>query len=50
MYRKEQCLSLLKDPKEGEMENDEGEEIEGVPKMKCHKVLCFPFPWIQCED
>ena len=49
MYRKEQCLSLLKDPKEGEMENDEGEEIEGVPKMKCHKVLCFPFPWIHVE-
>uniref|UniRef100_A0A7N2QWY4 Uncharacterized protein n=1 Tax=Quercus lobata TaxID=97700 RepID=A0A7N2QWY4_QUELO len=38
MYRKEQCLSLLKDPEEGEMENDEGEEMERVPKLKWHKV------------
>ena len=50
MYRKEQCLSLLKDPEEVEAENDEGEEIERVPNLKWHKVLFFPFPWIQCGE
>ena len=38
MYRKEQCLSLLKDPEQDEESRDKV-DAERMPKLKWHKVL-----------
>ncbi|XP_044467920.1 transcription elongation factor SPT6 homolog [Mangifera indica] len=39
MYRKEECLSLLKDPEEQEVDDDNKDDFERPPKLKWHKVL-----------
>jgi hypothetical protein len=46
MYRKEQCLSLLKDPEQDD-ENRDKVDAEKTPKLKWHKVLfIFYFNYI----
>ncbi|KAJ0083669.1 hypothetical protein Patl1_30191 [Pistacia atlantica] len=39
MYRREECLSLLKDPEEQEVDDDNKDDFERPPKLKWHKVL-----------
>ncbi|XP_061357289.1 transcription elongation factor SPT6 homolog [Gastrolobium bilobum] len=39
MYRKEQCISLLEDPKYEESENTLLNDVETKPKLKWHKML-----------
>lgn len=41
MYRKEECLSLLKDPEEQEVDDDNKDDFERPPKLKWHKVIEF---------
>lgn len=38
MYRKEQCLSLLTDPDQGEIDDNNVEKSERNPTIKWHKV------------
>lgn len=38
MYRKEECLSLLKDPEQPEVDDDNLEKNERTPPLKWHKV------------
>lgn len=38
MYRKEECLSLLKDLEQNEVNNDNNDDFERTPTMKWHKV------------
>nr|DAD43000.1 TPA_asm: hypothetical protein HUJ06_001230 [Nelumbo nucifera] len=39
MYRKDQCMSLLRDPELDEAEFEDGNDIEKKPTLKWHKVL-----------
>ncbi|XP_059462274.1 transcription elongation factor SPT6 homolog isoform X3 [Corylus avellana] len=39
MYRKEECLSLFKDPEQPEVDDDNQDKNEGAPTLKWHKVL-----------
>ncbi|KAF8410946.1 hypothetical protein HHK36_003483 [Tetracentron sinense] len=39
MYRKEDCLSLLKDPEQDETDNEDKDKTERTPTLKWHKVL-----------
>ncbi|KAF8410945.1 hypothetical protein HHK36_003482 [Tetracentron sinense] len=39
MYRKEDCLSLLKDPEQDETDNEDMDKTERTPTLKWHKVL-----------
>ncbi|XWS65424.1 hypothetical protein CRYUN_Cryun05aG0111600 [Craigia yunnanensis] len=39
MYRKEQCLSLLKDPEQHEVDDVDQDKSDKAPKVKWHKVL-----------
>lgn len=39
MYRKEECLSLLKDLEQNEVNNDNNDDFERTPTLKWHKVL-----------
>lgn len=38
MYRKEECLSLLKDPEQNEVDDVIKDDFERTPRMKRHKV------------
>lgn len=38
MYRKEECLSLLKDLEQNEVNNDNNDDFERTPTLKWHKV------------
>ncbi|KAJ0020422.1 hypothetical protein Pint_31608 [Pistacia integerrima] len=38
MYWREECLSLLKDPEEQEVDDDNKDDFERPPKLKWHKV------------
>lgn len=40
MYRKEECLSLLKDPEKYEVD-DNHDKLETTPTLKWHKVIIF---------
>lgn len=39
MYRKEECLSLLKDPDQLEADDGNLDNPEKTPKLKWHKVV-----------
>lgn len=41
MYRKEECLSLLKDPEQNEVDDDNKDDFEKTPALKWHKVNLF---------
>lgn len=38
MYRKEECLSLLKDLEQNEVNNDNNDDFERTSTLKWHKV------------
>jgi len=38
MYRKEECLSLLKDPEQPEDDDENQDKNEKTPTLKWHKV------------
>lgn len=39
MYRKEECLSLLKDPEQHELDNDDQNNSDKKPSLRWHKML-----------
>ena len=41
MYRKEECLSLLKDPEQPEDDDENHDKNEKTPTLKWHKVKFF---------
>lgn len=45
MYRKEECLSLLKDPEEHEVDDENQDTSDGPPTLKWHKVMNISWEW-----
>lgn len=43
MYRKEECLSLLKDPEHLELEDESQDKNDRPSVLKWHKVLVMGF-------
>ena len=45
MYRKEECLSLLKDPEQPEDDDENQDKNEKTPTLKWHKVNFLFIGW-----